>query len=141
MRWDAVLTAAVAALKADAALVTALGGARVYDSRAPRDLVIPSVTWTLVSDVEEEVWERIVVQFDIWSRPSIAPAIDARTRAATIERRVRRVLHSDVFRALGGVVMATLFQEGRDHDDPDPEVVHRSVDFRFEPFREKYVSP
>ena len=138
MRWDSVIAAAVAALEADAALVAALGGtAAIDDAYAIRDLVIPSVTWTLVSDVEGESLDRIVVQWDIWARPDGVNS--ARRNAATIERRIRHVLHADVFRTLGGIYMATLYEDGRDHGDPDPEVVHRSVDIRFEPVREKYT--
>lgn len=121
--------AAVAALNADSALTSALGGQHVYPASAARPHRVPSVEWFVVFDRYEESLNPIVIQFDYWA--------GSMGQAATIEARIRAVLHSDMRRQFGGVDAATLYDDSRTHDHPTPGVVHRSLDFRFEPVRER----
>jgi len=132
VRWDAVEQAIVAALSADDELLAILGGARIYPASASRKVEIPSIEYFMVADIERESLESVVIQIDYWAR--------GRAQAAQIERRIRHLLHADTRRTLGGIEMATLYLDSRDHDHPEPGVVHRSLDFRFEPVRERYTT-
>ena len=127
MKWPSVVKDAVAALHLDGQLVAALGGEHVYPSQASRPVRIPSVEWTLVDNREDEVMEGVLVQFDYWA-PSMAAAV-------AIEARIRAVLGSDVRRVFRGTEMATLYRDSRTHQYPEPGIVHRSLDFYFEPVR------
>ena len=128
MRWDAVQDAVVAALQADSALVTELGGPYIYLASASRPVQIPSVEYMMVFDREVESLNPIMFQIDYFARGN--------AQARVIERRIRQVLHRDVRRSFAGSDCATLYEDSRDHDHPEPGVVHRSLDFRFEPVRE-----
>src|SRR5690606_12201757 len=101
VRWDAVEQAGVAALSADDELLAILGGARIYPSSASRKVEIPSVEYMMISDLERESLESIVIQIDYWAR--------GRAQAAQIERRIRHLHHADTRRRLGGIEMATLY--------------------------------
>lgn len=131
MRWDDVARAVVAALNADAALTTALGGQHVYPASAAREVRIPSVEWFMVTDRYDESRNPMIMQIDLWAKGQAV--------AVTIEERIRAVLHSDVRRVFAGTDCETSYIESRSHDHPDPGVVHRSLDFRFEPVREQYA--
>lgn len=135
MKWDAVVKAMRTALLADAQLVAALGtdgngNAPIYPASASRPVHVPSVEYFMVFDRERESLNPIMIQIDYFAR-GIA-------KAAIIERRIRSVLHRDRRRTFAGSDCATLYEDGRDHDYPETGVVHRSLDFRFEPVREKY---
>ena len=88
--------------------------------------------WTLVGDTEDESFNPITVQLDYFAR-GVA-------QAATIERRIRQLTHRDTSRVLGTHRMWTRYLDSRNHDYPaEPGVVHRSLDFLFEPLRAKYA--
>ena len=127
MRWPAVMQAVVTALNADAALVAELGGQYVYPAQSSRPVRIPSVEWSMIGDAVGEVMERVIVQLDYWAT--------SMPEAVTIEARIRAVLHNDVRRTFGGIDMATSYLDSRSHEHPEPGVVHRSLDFLFEPVR------
>lgn len=130
MRWHTVISAVVAALKGDSALVAALGSAsRIDRIEATATRVIPSVRYTVVSDVEEEVMNPIILQLDYWAAD--------RAQAATIEQRIRAVLNRPTRRTFGGIDMETSFDGARDSSDPDAGVVHRQIDFRFVPVKRR----
>lgn len=129
MKWDAVMQVVVDELRSDSALVVALGGQRVARMVDRDEVVPPAVRWTLIADTEQEVMNPLLVQLDYWATSMAS--------AATIERRIRRVLSRRVRRTVGGIEMATLFEDARDMPDPGVGVVHRSLDFRFEPVRER----
>jgi hypothetical protein len=128
MRVDDVVTAVVAALDADTELGTLLGGERVYRMGANTEPQVPSVEYFVVSSGLRENTEPIVIQFDVWS--------NGFTAAAAIADRLHEVLHAEGTTELGGLRMYARRADGpRDHGDPEPRVVHRSIDFRFEPAR------
>lgn len=134
MRWDDVARAVVAALAADTVLTTALGtdadgDVPIYPANANRAVRVPSVEWFMVFDRYDESLNPMLMQVDYWAK--------GQASAVTIEARIRAVLHSDVRRTFAGVDCATLYDDSRTHDHPDPGVVHRSLDFRFEPVRER----
>ena len=123
MRWDVALDAITARVKADAQLCTALGGPRIRET-ADGKPEFPSVTHMIVSGPLRENTERIVMQWDLWAR--------AEETARTIERRLRALLHSDLPEMVGAVPMWLQLIDRRDHEDPEPGTVHRSLDFAFE---------
>ena len=132
MMWDVVVSAWVALLEGDAALVAALGGEHVYPAQASRKVRIPSVEWSLVGDREEESFNPITLQADYFAK-SVAQAV-------VIERRIRQLTHRDTSRELGGHRMWTRYLDSRSHDYPaEPGVVHRSLDFLFEPLRARHA--
>jgi hypothetical protein len=104
----------------------------VYASNASREVRIPSCEGYIVTDRDQESTARILIQIDHWAR-SLSDSV-------AIERRLRAVLHSEVRRQFAGTDCATLYDDSRDHDHPEPGVFHRSVDFRFEPVQERYIA-
>lgn len=130
MRWDDVAQAIVTALNADAGLTTALGGQHVYPGSAARAHRVPSVEYVVIFDRYSESLNPMLFQIDYWAKGT--------AQGVAIEERLRAVLHSDVRRTFAGVDCATLYDDSRTHDHPEAGVVHRSLDFRFEPVREQY---
>lgn len=123
MRWDVALDAIIARVKTDPELLRALGGARIRET-ADGKPEFPSVTHLVVSGPLRENTERMVMQWDLWAR--------AEETARTIERRLRALLHRDLPELVGDVPMWLQLVDRRDHDDPEPGTVHRSLDFAFE---------
>lgn len=123
MKWDLALDAIVDRVKADAQLRTALGGPRIRET-ADGKPEFPSVTYMIVSGPLRENTERMVMQWEFWAR--------AETTARTIERRLRALLHRDLPELVGDMPMWLQLVDRRDHNDPEPGTVHRSLDFAFE---------
>lgn len=122
--------AAVAALAADSALTTALGGAFIFRSGANREPQIPSVEWRRITNTLAENTEPALVQFDVWAHSYAA--------AMTIEARIRTVLTGQArVVTLGSVPLFAALDDARDHDDPEPGVAHISLDIRFEPAKDE----
>jgi hypothetical protein len=126
---DAVEKAMKVALLADTDLVAALGGNYVGPWERGRERRVPSVRYRLVADPVTERVARITYQVDCWA--------EGRAALNTIVDRVQRVLHGERRRTVGGIEMATLCVDGRELDDPQPGVLRYSMDFRFEPVRER----
>lgn len=134
MMWDLVVEAWLDLLEADTALETELGGDdHIYPAQSSRAARIPSVEWSLVGDLEEESFNPITIQVDIFAKNV--------RQMVTIERRIRLLTHRDTARVLGGLRMWTRYLDSRSHDYPaQPGAMHRSLDFQFEPLRAKYAS-
>lgn len=125
--WADTMEAVVSTLRADATL-SAIPGFMVLRQGEFTQPHVPSVAWMVYTDPEAENTDPIFVQIDVFA--------DGLTQAVTIERRLRALLHSDTPQTLAGVRMWTLRLDARDHADPEPGRVHRSLDFQFEPARE-----
>lgn len=129
MRWPAVLAAVVTAAETDAGVLAALEGEpRIYPSDDTRAGGVPSVSWTLISDTDEENTERLLVQWDVFAR-SVSDGI-------AIERALRRRVTSEEIAEMDGVRMWMLFRGGRGHPAPARGEVHRSLDVLYQPARE-----
>jgi hypothetical protein len=132
MKEPAVNAVIVAALLADTALVTALGGNYVFRSGARRAAQIPSVEWEFVAGQESENLESLTFQFTIWAR--------GYDQYATIAARVAAVLRPDKgkgSKTLGGIPMlisVPTWNPGT--PDPEPGVLQRSLDITFAPAKE-----
>lgn len=128
MRWVDALDAALAVLTADTELLAALGGAHVYRMGASREPRMPSVEWFVVSTAPGESTQVLRTQWDLWA-PSMASAL-------MIETRLRALLDHRRIATLGGVQMWVRLEDARDLPDPEPGVIHRLLEFVFEPVRE-----
>lgn len=129
MRWVEAVEAVLAALRADAGL-SAIPGLQIYRHGEHAKLRIPGIAWIVVSDVDDENTNPIRVQLDIFAR-----GID---QALAIEGRLRALLQRDVPHTVSGMLMWTQLLESRDRADPEPGVIHRSLDFNLEPARGAY---
>lgn len=129
MRWVDAATALLAELHADAALIAALGGPHIYRSGEYTGAQIPALYHHLVVATLDECFEPFVWQWGVFAR-DLATAL-------TIEGRLRKRLDRKTFRQIGGIMMSARYEDSRDHDDPEPGVIHRSLDFRVEPVRER----
>jgi hypothetical protein len=126
VRADDVIQAFVAALEGDAALITALGGEFIYRAGANRAPQIPSVEWRRITGTKAESTEPVTFQIDVWARGYAA--------AVAIEERLDAVLNREGgLVTLNGLTMFAAMEDYRDHEDPEPGVVHTSQDYRFEP--------
>lgn len=126
MTWDTVVKAIVKAWRADTTLMTAIGSdIEAMESNVARK--IPSLRYSVIADTQDETLNPILLQVDYWARN--------RSEAATIERKIRFDINAGTLTSFDGVSMWVLFVEGRDADDPQPGVVHRSLDFRCVPVR------
>lgn len=133
MIWDRIiLDFVLPSLRGDAELTAAIGGAQhIYTAQSTRPVRVPSVEWLVLDDVLQEVMNPIRLQVDYWApHPGVA---------ATIERRIRAVLHRDTRRTVAGINMATLYEDSWTPDAPTG-VIHRSLRFRLEPVRSRAAS-
>jgi hypothetical protein len=117
-------------LNGDAQLIAALGGNHIYTAQSVRPVRVPSVEWIIVGDFVEEVFNPITLQLDYWAK---GPG-----PAATIEERLRTLLHRETRRTFGGMDMSTLYEDSHTPDSPHPGVIHRTLRFRFEPVRVRH---
>ncbi|HLS34376.1 MAG TPA: hypothetical protein VK039_12380, partial [Brevibacterium sp.] len=83
MRWPSAIEALLGIAGADAELVAALGGPRIYRRREIRQVEVPSVAYTIVTAGLEEVMEPVLTQWDIFA--------GSMNELVTIERRLRRL--------------------------------------------------
>lgn len=97
-----------------------------------RAFEVPSITLTLLPDFQDENWEDIEFQLDIWTR-DLDEAIE-------IERVVRGLFHRETRAELGDVKMWMQFIGGRTVTGPgENDYYGRSLDFRFTPIRQRYL--
>lgn len=129
MRWPDVMRALVARLEADAELMGLLGGPHIYRTQDIREVRVPSVAWTRVSDVEEETVEAVLIQWDLF----------ARTEAGEegVLRRLRALLASDTVEIVAGVRMWMRYDGGRELEPPEPGTRHSALDVTYQPLRER----
>lgn len=128
MRWDEILEAWTDRLAADPALLQLLGGVHIYPAAAGRAVRVPSLEYLLLTDREDELFNPIGVQVDLFARGTKA--------AAQLERRVRVLTHHDVAQELAGERMWLQYLDGRSVSyEAEPGVVHRVLDFEFKPVR------
>lgn len=124
--WDTAVTGLVAAWRADATLMTALGS-NLDPSESTVQRKVPGARYTVIADIEEETLNPVTIQVDYWAM--------SRAKAMAIEQRLRKVAAARRRMTVGGVAMWVLYLDSRDMDDPQPGVVHRSLDFRCVPVR------
>jgi hypothetical protein len=138
LRHRQVVQAFVAALEADAALVALIGlgpdgTPNIYRSGANRAERIPAVEWRLVFGSIRENTDDLVYQFDIYARGT-EQQMDIQERI--VEDLLPQYGSGSV--TLDGLTMLASMEDGsvQDHPDPEPGVVHTSLDIRFEPAKQ-----
>lgn len=131
MRWDHVLEAINTAVQADAAMVAAFG-ANMRAEVEWQERIIPGLTFRIVGDTENELWEPITVQFDVWTTTLVALAAG--------ERALRALMDHDGPTTLGGVYCYSYFTDGTPLGatvGPDRSNYYgRAARFRIVPIRE-----
>lgn len=129
MRWPDVVLAIIAEVEADAVL-SALFPDGVHRAE-DRDFVVPSLTWSLISDVEEENFNPLRIQFDVFTRT------DAEQAAA--EAAIRRLLHRDTPTVIGDVPMWSQYASRTNIGSLRDGIRGSASDFIFTPIRTRYV--
>lgn len=130
MRWDNVVGAALTALRGSTSLTSVVAASDVV-MNGERAFKVPSIEWTLINDGQGELFETLLVQFDIWTRD-----VDD---IVTAETAMRDTLHAETWRTLGGIKMRSQYAGGRNLVGPEDGVLGRSLDFEFESFHERFA--
>jgi hypothetical protein len=127
MRWDDVLLVTSDAVMADITLTGIYGDSvRLKGSQAH---TVPGLEYTLVSDVEGEVFEPIVVQWDQYAS-TLEDLIAG-------ERALRHLFDQELQVTIGGVPMFCEFIDGVELEAPTGDNCYaRAVRFSFHPIRE-----
>jgi len=129
MRWPEVVLAIIAEVEGDAVLSALFPDAVYRDT--DRNLDVPSLTWSLISDVEEERFNPLRIQFDIFVRTD--------SEQAAAEAALRRLLHRDVPTVIGGVPMWSQYASRVNAPGLRDGIRGSSSDFIFTPIRTRYV--
>lgn len=133
MKWDEVAAAVRKALMDDTELRAALGTGGVEPMESNIERKIPSIRYQVIADTIDETMNHVLLQVDHWAL--------SRAKAIAMERRIRIALHLgrravfDLPEPGGTIAMWVIHLDGRDMDDPQAGVVHRSNDFRCVPLR------
>lgn len=133
-RWAEVADAMSAAMLARPEITDVMGAAIYLDEEGGegREFEVPSLTIMQVVDTESELWEHIDFQIDFYTR-TLADI-------ETVEQTVRWLFPDQGRVDLGGVQVFARFQSGRRIVGPGKgRWFGRSLDFRMEPIRSKYV--
>lgn len=127
MRWDDVLLVTSEAVMADITLVGIYGdNVRLKGSQVH---TVPGLEYTLISDVETELFEPVVIQWDQYA-PTLEDLISG-------ERALRRLFDQELQVSIGGVPMFCEFIDGVELEAPSGDNCYaRAVRFSFHPIRE-----
>ena len=129
MRWPDVVLAIIAEVEADAVL-SALFPDGVHRAE-DRNFVVPSLVWSLISDVEDENFNPLRIQFDVFTRTD--------TEQAAAEAALRRLLHRDTPTVIGGVPMWSQYASRTNLGGLRDGIRGSASDFIFTPIRTRYV--
>lgn len=124
-----IIEAAMATLSNDSVLKTLMdGNVQIYKNKSRKDIQIPGVYWTIVSERPLESEVRIVVQWDIY-----AASVD---KMFQMEARLKALMHSDVVIDYGIVKAWSELRSRHDSTDDDQGVHKVMLDFEYRPIRE-----
>lgn len=132
MIWDEVMARVRVKITTDPVLFAIFGDS--YRKAAPaNDLIVPVIEWNLLGNTETELWEPMLLQFDLWTNDA---ALNRRA-----ERRLRSMFSSHTNQIdLDGFTMLTEYSDGADLAAPTRSgYVGRGVRFRFIPLRQQYA--
>lgn len=130
--WDYVMQHVRQLIITDATLLEVFAGN--YRKAGVGDLTTPLIEWTLIGDVETELWAPLIVQFDLWTKSA-----DAARRG---ERRFRAMFHKDTSIVFDGYTMFSEYEGGTDLATPERSgFIGRALRFRFTPLRQQYAQP
>lgn len=132
MMWDHVMKKVVAKIIADPELSAIFGDS--VRMAGVSDQKVPVLEYTLIGDAESELWEPIVIQFDLWTKTAVI--------GRTAERLMRSRFHKDLPQTIDGVRLWTTYSDGSMLATPDrSSFVGRALRFHFTPLREQYAKP
>lgn len=132
MIWDEVMERVKTVIITDALLSEIFGDG--YRKAGVSDLKVPVIEWNLLGDTENELWEPMLVQFDVWTNK----AEDNRKA----ERRLRSLFHRPTQIRLDGIMLMSEFNDASDLATPSRSgYTGRGVRFRFTPLRQQYAQP
>lgn len=127
MRWDAVLLAVKTAVDADSILTAIFPTRRL--AATDQDHAVPSLEWHLIADSQTELYEPVILQFDLF-------LLDLED-LITAERALRNIFDQDEPVSIGGVYTWAEFTEGSTLEVPDESnYFGKGLRFRFMPIRE-----
>jgi len=129
MRWPEVVDALLFAVNADDVL-SAIFGPNVYRA-GDRDLRVPALEYSIISDVENERYNPLRIQWDVFVRR------DSDLVAA--ERMLRFLFNHDLPTVIAGVPMWAEYVARSDIPGLRDGIRGSSTDFRFTPVRTRYV--
>lgn len=132
MMWDQVMERVLAMLQANETL------AGLFDDHfqmaGSSQLKIPSVEYTILSDVNVEIWSPMLVQIDVWTKK----AEDSRNA----ERIIRSLLDQRTSVQWDGVTVIASYTDGAFLSTPDRAgFIGRGLRFRFSALRQQYSQP
>lgn len=129
MKWDWVVERLCDVTAADAGLVAIFGSNMRY--AGSKKYSTPILEHQFIGDSESELWNPILMQWDIWT-------LNASDMTAA-ERRLRILFHQELPIPIGGMMMWCQFEDGEMLSSPDRDnVFGRAVRFRFTPLRSLY---
>jgi hypothetical protein len=135
MMWDEVMERVVAELKANPTIATLYAkddDVAIRMANPSGEQQVPGIEWTLLGDTEGELWEPILVQFDIWFTDS--------TVMIQTERILRGMFRRDLPVKIGGLTLLANYEDGSMLAVPDRSNFYgRGVRFRLAALRSQYA--
>lgn len=131
MRWDVIIPAWLAPVKADSGVQSVLGSPPELWMVGERAYKVPSMEWQLLTDPEGENYEVPLLQLDMFVR-----GLD---KYVTLERAVRLLCHHDTPITRDGHELWSERTGGGPLQGPDDGVIRRRHDFRLTYLRGKYA--
>jgi hypothetical protein len=129
MRWPDIIEAVVGAISSDE-LLSQIIGENVFAS-TDRDLVVPSIAWTVISDVETERFNEITVQLDVFTYRD--------ADLVAVERSLRFLFDHDLPVEIGGIRMWAQLARRSSMFLMEDSTRGSSTDYTFTPIRSRYL--
>lgn len=123
MRWADLVDRALDLVAAR----PALAAVAIRRTGEIREVVVPSVGWTVVTVTPGDGAESVMLQLDLWA--------ETYTALLTMEGEVRAALDRPICFEVEGLRMLSVFISSRPHPDSTEGEAHASLDFRLEAVR------
>lgn len=129
MRGFQIANKCATKMVADAALVGLLGGEHIYRNRTRKNIKVPGVFYTIVSEVLDQNEVVVVIQWDVWAHDT--------AQQVAIEQRLYELMHSDLPMDYSGLLMWSEYGGRNDLTDGEEEAQqHSALEFRYSTARE-----
>ncbi len=133
MMWDEVMQRVLNEILADP-IMSSIYGTSVAAATSSAKQIAPTLEWMLISDIEQELWAPMIVQFDQFTKNPASLRLS--------EFRLRSLYHRDTPVVLTDIQMWTQYFDGNTIEVPDRSGFYgRSIRFRFTPLRRQYALP
>lgn len=132
MMWDQIIERAIAKLKQNSTIVDLFGDN--IRMAGPGKLQVPSLEYTILTDIVSEVWTPILVQWDIWTDK----AVDNRA----IERIIRSLFDQRVPVIWDDLLISSDYVQGSHLATPDrANYIGRGLQFRMQALKQQHAQP